>query len=626
MDRNSIIGWGLILVLFFIWTRLNAPTQEEIAERQRIQDSIAQAEQAVEPIVPTTPTAPAPTLSDSAKQVQLDQQFGVFGSAANGTEQSFTLENEVFKLQFSNKGGRITSAQLKEYEQVHINAQHEEVSSPLLLLEDQKNRFDYLIPVQGQNQRIKSGDLFFEVVSSTGNQITFRAQAGGGYIEQTYSINPNSYNVDYTVNFNGLSNVLAPGTRQISLDWINYLSPIEDNRQYERNFSSIYYKPVDDGVDYCTCTGDDEENLTDQKVKWVSHSNQFFNTSLIAKEYFNGSVLTTEMLPEEAEDLKITRSVIEMPLENGSGSVAMNMYVGPNEFNALREYKADLEYIIPYGWSVFGTINRWVIRPIFEFLSGFIGNMGILILVLTVLVKAVLYPLTYKMLYSQSKMAALKPKIAHLNEKYKDDAQGKQMETMKIYQQFGVNPLGGCFPILLQMPIWFALYRFFPASIEFRQAEFLWATDLSSFDAFMYLPMDIPFYGDHVSLFTILWAGTTVIYTFYNTRHMDMSVNPAMKYMQYFMPVMFLFFFNNYASGLTCYLLFSNISNIAQTIITKNYLIDQEKIQAEFEAYKKKPKKKSGFRARLEEAMKEQQRIQAEKEQKEQKGKKGKKK
>ena len=258
-----------------------------------------------------------------------------------------------------------------------------------------------------------------------------------------------------------------------------------------------------------------------------------------------------------------------------------------------------LEDVIPYGWSIFGTINRWVIRPIFTFLSGFIGSKGIVILLLTLIVKLVLYPLTYKMLYSQSKMAALKPQIANMKEKYKNDQQKQQMETMKLYREFGVNPLGGCFPIFLQMPIWFALYRFFPAALEFRQASFLWATDLSSYDVFARIP-EIPFYGSHISMFTLLWAVTTVIYTYYNARHMDFSAGGAnakmMKYMQYGMPVMFLFFFNNFASGLTCYLLFSNIFNIAQTLITKNYIINQDKIKANWKLIAKSRKRRAAFR------------------------------
>ena len=322
----------------------------------------------------------------------------------------------------------------------------------------------------------------------------------------------------------------------------------------------------------------------------------------------------------EDADLKKLISSLKVPYNRASTeNFAMEFYVGPNEFDRLREVGSDLEDIVPFGWSIFGTVNRWIVRPLFNFLSSFIGSKGIVILVLTFMVKLCLYPLTYRMLYSQSKMGALKPQIEKLKEKVKDPQQ-QQVETMKMYREFGVNPLGGCMPMLLQMPIWIALYRFFPASIEFRQASFLWATDLSSYDVMTYLPFEIPFVGGHISLFTILWAGTTLIYTYYNTKHMDMSANPAMKYMQYLMPIMFLGFFNTYASGLTCYLFFSNLFNIGQTVVTKNYIIDQDKVRAELEANKKKPKKKSGFQERLEAAMKEQQRVQAQREA--QKGKK----
>ncbi len=270
--------------------------------------------------------------------------------------------------------------------------------------------------------------------------------------------------------------------------------------------------------------------------------------------------------------------------------------------------------IIPFGRSIFGAINRWVIRPIFTFLDGFIGNKGVAILILTLFVKILVFPLTYKMLVSQSKMQVLKPEIEKLKKKHDGDKQAIQMETMKMYQEYGASPLGGCLPMVLQMPIWFALYRFFPASITFRQENFLWANDLSTYDNFFQLPFEIPLgIGAHVSLFAILWAVSTLIYTYYNTRHMDYGSQPAMKYMQYLMPVMFLGFFNSFAAGLTCYLFFSNLLNIIQTIITKEVVIDKEKLMGKLLKNKEKPKKQNGFTARLQEAMKEQQRAQAKK-------------
>ena len=269
--------------------------------------------------------------------------------------------------------------------------------------------------------------------------------------------------------------------------------------------------------------------------------------------------------------------------------------------------------VISFGSSIFGGINRWVIRPLFDFLSSFIGNMGISILVLTLIVKLLVYPLTYKMLVSNVKMQVLKPELEKMKAKLKDDSQAQQVQQMKMYQEYGASPLGGCLPMVLQMPIWFALYRFFPASIQFRQESFLWASDLSTYDVLTKIPEWIPFMQGHISLFAVLWAITTVIYAYYNSKHNDYSAQPMMKYFQYVMPVMFLGFFNSFASGLTAYLLFSNTFNIAQTIITKNFLIDHDKLKAKMDANKKKPKKTTGFSARLQDALKEQQKQKAKK-------------
>lgn len=620
MDKNSITGILLIFALFLVWQQLTAPSAEQIAEEQRIRDSIALAQeldtQNTTAELPATQQEQLVNETDSAKMVRLSSSYGVFAAAAGGNEQETTLENEVFAITFTNKGGRIKEVLLKDYHKAYLDENNEEYTVPLKLLEDEKNRFEYFLPIAGMpSGGVKSSELFF-TTNKSDNSVTFRADAGEGrYFEQKYTIQPNSYAIDYSVDVAKLGNLVTGNTKDIQLEWVNYLDKLERNTAYERNYSSVYYKTTDDDPTYCSCTSDDKETLAEDPVKWISHSNQFFNSTIMTagSERFPKAVVETQMMEENDVDLKKLASTISIPY-NGANSqpFAMQMYIGPNEFDRLAKFDNELEYIIPFGSSIFGTINRWVIRPLFNFLSGFIGSAGFVILALTVIVKLVLYPLTYKMLYSQSKMAALKPRIAAMGDKFKDDPQKKQMETMKLYQQYGVNPLGGCLPMVLQMPIWFALYRFFPASIEFRQASFLWATDLSSYDAFAYLPFEIPFYGAHVSLFTILWAVTTVIYTFYNSKHMDMSAQPAMKYMQYAMPIMFLFFFNNFAAGLTCYLFFSNLFNIAQTLITKEVIIDKDKIKKELEIAKAKPKKKGGFREKLEKAMAEQQKIAAE--------------
>ncbi len=623
MEKNNLIGITLIFILFYVWVRYNAPTEAEMQAMQATQDSIAMVQFKADSIArlggvvndPTVGENLDPATKDSILAVRRSQQFGSFADQANGTEKTSILENGQFKITFTNRGGRIKNVLVKDYYKLKLTEEKEEVKEELFLLEDEKNRFEYLLPVSGSaGGTVSTNDLFF-TPTLNGNTLKFAARGGDGQIiEQSYTIADSSYNIDYQVNFQGVN---APS---VPLNWVNYLDRLERNTSYERNFTSVYFKETEDSPDYCSCTGDDEETV-ETKVKWVSHANQFFNSSLIADTYFGKTTVSTEMLPEDGPDLKKITSRIDLP--NNGQPINMKLYVGPNEFNRLQAYEAELEDIIPYGRSIFGTVNRWIIRPLFNILTGWIASAGLVIFLLTLIIKLVLYPLTYKMLYSQSKTQVLKPKIEAAKAKVGDDPQKQQMETMKLYREYGVNPMGGCFPVLLQMPIWIALYRFFPASIEFRQASFLWATDLSSYDVFAYLPFDIPFYGSHVSMFTLLWAVTTVIYTWYNSKSMDMGAmanNPMMKYMQYLMPVMFLFFFNNFASGLSCYLFFSNVLNIGQNVITKEVIIDKKKIEKELAEHHKKPKKKGGFQERLSKVLEEQKKL-AEQQQKKKKGK-----
>ncbi len=614
MDRNTIVGFLLIFGVMLLWTQLSAPTAEQIAE-QRYQDSIAN--------VVTTPGAvaaaptPATYVPDtSAQGVALaNSTFGAFAPSANTLAKEYTLENDLIKLTFSSLGARITKAELKTYDKLALGEDKEEIRSKVLLLEDPGNEWSYKLPATGAaGGFVNTNSLPFEV-QQAGNALTFTAPAqGGGYFQQRYTLGED-YTIDYAVTTSGLS-AATGAIEALELKWVNYLDKIEKNVQYEQQNALTYWKELDENPDYVSASGEDTE-ISDGRVAWVSNTNQFFNTSLVASDVpFATATMKSAVEAEDAPNLKRLETTLSIPMNANAGTANYKLYVGPNEFERLQEVGSSLEDIIPFGWSLFGTVNRWIIRPIFSFLSSFIGQAGLIILTLTVLIKLALYPLTYKMLHSQAKMQALKPRMAKLKDKFKDDAQAQQMETMKVYREYGVNPAGGCMPMVLQMPIWFALYRFFPASIEFRQKSFLWATDLSSYDVFAQLPFEIPFYGDHVSMFTLLWVVTTIIYTYYNSKMMDMgqmASNPALKYMQYGMPVMFLFFFNSFAAGLTVYLVFSNVFNIAQTLITKNFIINHEKIEAGLVKKKAQPKKKTGFGARLEEALKQQQAAAAKK-------------
>jgi len=612
----------LLFGIFLLWSTLNTPSREELQKRQRAQDSIAVAEQSLlrdsagQTAVRLHQDAQQKADStlahsgDSLQRAEMTSRYGALAAAALGTEKSYTLENEKIRITFSNKGGHITDVLLKKYQKILLDEKRKEYFAPLHLLEDEKNIFEYLLPAG--DKHIRTGDLYFDVQEEPG-ALTFTARGTDGTIfSQSYKLGVNSYAVDYDILLEGMP---VSTSKNLRLNWVNYLDRIEKNTGYEKFYTSVYYRESSsDTPDYCSCRKDDTDDLSTTSLKWVSHSNQFFNSSLIADTRFTGGVMSTQMMEDDSDDLKILRTELDIPLQGSHREeIGMTMFLGPNDFEELRAFNANLEDVIPFGMSIFGTINRWVIRPIFNVLSDMVPNKGFVILLLTLLVKILLYPLTYKMLHSQAKMGALKPQLAGLREKHKDDMQKQQMETMKVYREYGVSPLGGCLPMVLQMPIWFALYRFFPASIEFRQAKFLWASDLSSYDVLVNLPFEIPFYGAHVSMFTLLWAGTTILYTYYTMKYTDMGAmggnQKMLQYMQYFMPVLFLFFFNNYASGLTLYLLFSNLVNVGLTLGTKEFIFNDEKIRAELDLNKEKPKKRSAFSERLEQAMKEQQRV-----------------
>jgi len=608
MDKNQIIGFTLIMLIVIGWSIMTAPTQEQLDRQQYLQDSIKQAEIAAEQeaLNPSTIPLTDNQINDSLNIAQRSENYGEFASSTVGIEKTYIIENELLKLVFSNKGGIIKEATLKDHKKIVLAKDKTEIKTDLKLLEDPKNRFEYLLPMSGKT--VSSMDLYFDGTQN-GNKVSFRANAGSGYIEHSYTLNPDSYMVDYDVNFVGLQNNIDRETKDIKLKWLNYLDKLELNDTFEKYYTTTYFKETNEDSDYCSCRSDDEEDLSDSSLEWISGVNQFFNTSIVTKDApFTGGTFETKMMDDDKDDIKLLSSTVGIPYNHGSNETfEMTMFIGPNNFELLQSFDNGLEEIIPFGRSIFGTINRHIIRPSFNFLNGFISSKGIVIIVLIFIIKMLLYPLMYKMLYSQAKMSALKPDIEKLTAKFKDDPQKKQMETMKMYREYGVSPLGGCLPMAAQMPIWYALFRFFPADITFRQEPFLWATDLSSYDVFFNLPFDIPALGSHISLFTILWAVSTVLYTYYNTKHMDMSANPAMKYVQYFMPLMFVVFFNNFASGLTCYMFFSTLFNIIQTLVTKKFVFNEDKIKSELQAEKAKPKKKGGFQQRLEEAMKQQQ-------------------
>lgn len=640
MDKNSLLGFLMLFALLMGYLLLSSPSQEEInrynAEVQAYKDSLQQVHEQdsiakIKELQIENTLAQDTTLTQAQKDSILNAQkiqqsqgaFGVFSAAAQGSNKELMVENDKLKIVFNSKGGRIKSVIVKEFLAYdHSTKEDRYDKKDVVLWDNDKNKFNYKFTLNsGDRQKISTEDLYFEP-SQNGNTITFKAYAANKqqYIEQKYTLSDKGYLLDYDLSFNGLNQVIDEDS-PIKLEWNSFLNRIEKYAYYERTMTSIHYKEKEGSPSYCNCVSDAQAEL-EQKVHWISHAQQFFNTSLITKEgtSFKKAELSTKMTGEEASHLKELYTTAELPfIDNPTATYNMQMYIGPNDYDELLALNIELERIIPFGWSIFGFISRSIIRPVFNLLAGFIPSYGLIILILTVAIRLLLFPMQKKMLVSSVKMKLLKPKFEAIKKKHKDNPQGAQMEQMRLYQEYGANPLGGCLPMLMTMPIWIALYRFFPASIEFRQKSFLWADDLVSYDSILDFNFNIPFYGDHVSLFTLLWCISMFAYLIYNSKQMDMSAAAGgganmkmMKIMQFAFPVIFFFALNSWAAGLTAYMLFSNLMNIGQTYVTKNYLINEDKLLAEMEEKKKafaeKGKTgKGGMWAQYEEMAKQQQ-------------------
>lgn len=619
MDKNSAIGLTLILLIFIGFNYMNMPSEEERAEALRIQDSIATVEAqlqeldkaAIDEAVAThanqvDSSSIAVNANDSLAVAQLKEQYGDFGAAAVGEDGIVTIENDLLAINISKKGGHPLSVRLKEYQTSD--------SLPLELFRGDQNRFS--LDFYTKNRPVSTQDLYFEPLqtgfSVTGDaqkSLTMRLSAGAGqYLEYVYTLSGNSYMVDFDINLVGMGNVIERNTTRLDLHWKNDLPHQEKSLQNERDNSTIYYRFSDDEVDNISERSDEEEEITTD-LQWVAFKQQFFSTVLIAKDGWEAST-DLKTIHDETSDSVVKTCEAKLTIPYGHRDVEkveLQFYYGPNHYSTLKSFDLGLEEMIPLGWGIFGWVNKFMVIPVFNLLKDTGLGYGIIILILTLLIKMGLMPFTYKAYMSTAKMRVLKPEIDEINKKFegKDDPMAKQQATMALYSKAGVNPLGGCLPMLFQMPILIALFRFFPASIELRQEAFLWADDLSSYDSILDLPFEIPFYGDHVSLFTLLMTISTVFYTRLN---MSMQAGSPqmeqMKWMMYLMPVMMLGWFNNYASGLSYYYFLANVVTFAQNFAFQK-LVDDDAIHAKLQENKKKPQKKSGFQKRLEDMAKE---------------------
>ncbi len=552
---------------------------------------------------------PAAALKTEEGKVSIpdSSRFGAFGGASAGDTSMITLENKRIKLKISPRGGRIYSALIKDY------FTHD--SLPLILFSGDSTVFGFNF-FTADNKAIQTNNLFFRPVSGNrsyfaeneAQSVVLQLPAGTDkYIEYKYTLQPDRYVVDFDVTFKSMDGVIASNQNSITLDWRMYVPQQEKGRQNEDNYTTIKYKYYQDDVDQLRLRSNKESDKADitTKLSWIAYQDQFFSSVLITNDFFlNGSVQSTKLTSP-----KYTRyftSEVGVPFNQSAESlISMKFYYGPNQISTLKKEGMQLDKIVFLGKNIIGWINRFVIISVFNWLEKYISSYGLIILILTILIKIVLLPLTFKSYQSQAKMQVLKPLVEELGKKFpkKEDAMKKQQATMDLYKRAGVNPMGGCLPMLLQMPILFAMFRFFPVSIELRQEPFLWATDLSTYDSILTLPFKIPMYGDHVSLFTLLMTASTIL-TMKMSGSSPGQDQPGMKLMMYMMPVMFMVILNNFSAGLTYYYFLANIITYLQNLLSKRF-INAEKVLATLEENKKKPLKKSKWQQRLEAAAKQ---------------------
>jgi len=639
-NKNTIIGLVLIFLIFIAYSYWMSPSKENLQKQQRFADSIAienkvrqdsaDALIAREKVLQEVKAKQQkemgnPSDTMGAKRKMLQDQLGAFIGSSEDKIKFYTIESDLVKIKVSTQGGKIDYVELKKYKSWD--------GGPLILIKNDSSDFGFSF--FSNNRIINTNKLFFKpvrlnpakmgdsLITISGKDsvqfamrlyadVTDTVRDKEKYIEFLYTLRGDQYMIGFTVNFVGMSEIIDPGTKYLVLNWDSKLKRQEKSLKMEQMNATIYYKFFEDKVDYLSETSDEEKYLKNEKVEWISFKQQFFSTSLIAGTHFTEPKVKTVTVPGNEELVKNMSMEVGVPYTpSETRSVLMKMYFGPLQYYGLKSYKIELERQIPLGWGFFlmAWINIYAVIPVFTFFGNFGWNYGIIILILTILLKVLLFPIAFKTYKSSAKMRALKPDIDELNKKFakKDEALKKQQATMALYKSAGVNPMAGCIPLLLQMPILIAMFRFFPSSIELRQKAFLWATDLSSYDSIWTFPngFSIPWYGDHVSLFALLMTISSIFYTKINDQMMgsQQTQMPGMKTMMYLMPVMFLFWFNDYSSGLSYYYLLANLLTFAQIYIIRA-TIDEKKLHAQIEANKKKPVKKSGFQKRLEDMAK----------------------
>ncbi|GAB3813533.1 membrane protein insertase YidC [Pontibacter rugosus] len=579
MDRNQAIGFGLMAVLLLAYSFFFAGTDkpaeqvavQEIAKVEHLQQNNAVVEE------------------DSLAQFRRAAALGAFGTAATGEASTVTLENENIRVAFNTKGGQVEEVLLKNYKTYE--------GDPLLLFDSESSETDIAFRA-ADGKIIRLSDLYFtpseikEVAAEgkTGKTISFRANLGTGqYIEQVYTLYAENFLMGYKLNFEGLDQQVAGNT--MTFTWSDRLKQLERDLKQNRAKSTINYYTAEDGFDNLSISETEEQALVEEPIKWVANKQNFFTAGIIAGNSFAGAEMKATVDPADTLVVKTLTSQIYIPTKDVlAGSGEFMFYFGPNDYKILNNIGNDFDKNLDLGWGIFSYVNKWLIIPAFDFLENYIGNYGIIIILLVLYIKTILFPLTYKSYVSMAKMKVLKPEIDAIKERNDGDMQKTQVDTMKLYSEMGVSPLSGCLPMLLQMPILFAMFNFFPNSIELRQEPFLWANDLSTYDVFAQLPFTIPFYGSHVSMFTLLMTASTILYTWSNNQ-INTSMQGPMKFYSYLMPLIFMFVLNSFPAGLSFYYFVSNIVTFGQQTAIRKF-VDEGKVRAKLEANKDKIKEK----------------------------------
>lgn len=625
-DRNTYLGLfaiGLILFGWMYWTR---PSEKQLEREKAIHDSIAKVQQRHQEQIKATAAAQIPKAdtatsksdtshtNDSLVTVhKMQADFGVFYTALKGTDNTYTLENDLLKATISSKGGKIESVELKKFKT--------SAGGPLILFKPDSTQFGLIM--SAYDKEISTDTLYFSMVKSAmpasrdSSVVVMQLNTSNPnkYIQFIYSLKPGTYTLRCKVHIVGMQDVLASNTSDIALNWNMQGTSQEANIQNQQRAATVYYKFYDDEVDHLSTAKNDKATLSTD-ISWVSFKQQFFSSILIADNKFSSPVIACEK-NDRPGFVKNYQAQVYIPyMHSPDESVGISFFFGPNNYNLLRKYSADnnldLQKQINLGWGIFGWVNRFIVIPIFDFLSSFNLNYGIVILILTLVIKSALFPIAYRTYVSSAKMRVLKPEIDEISKKYPktEDAMKKQQAVMALYKKAGASPMAGCLPMLLQLPILYALFSFFPASIELRQQHFLWAHDLSTYDSVYNFHFNIPFYGDHISVFALLMTISQYLYLSVNQQLMGAGgtdqMAKTMKWMTYLTPIFFLGFLNNYSAGLSYYYFLANLITFGQVFLARRF-INEAELHRKIQANKLKPVKVSKFQKRLEEMAKQQQ-------------------